>query len=68
MSMPDDQSILDIVQAVTRDLRHTETFRELLHPLDDETARKIANAYIEFLYHALDLEPPQDGANNNRAR
>jgi hypothetical protein len=64
--MPNDQNILDIVQAVSRDLRHTESFRALLHTLDDETARKVAKAYIEFLYHALELDPPQNGANNNR--
>jgi hypothetical protein len=60
-----DQNILDVIQAVTRDLRHTESFRELLKTLDDETARKIAKQYIEFLYKVLDLEPPQNGANNN---
>ena len=27
---------------LTRDLRHTASFRELLHPLDDDIARKVA--------------------------
>jgi hypothetical protein len=61
--MPDDQNILDIIDAVGNDLRHTESFRKLLRTLDDETARKIAKAYITFLYHALE----ENGANNNRA-
>jgi hypothetical protein len=65
--MPDDQNILDVVVDVTRDLRRTGSFRELLHPLDDETARRVAKEYIKFLYRVLGYEPPQNGANNNRA-
>jgi hypothetical protein len=61
-----DQTIIDIIQAVNSDLRHTASFRELLRTLDDETARKIAQKYIEFLYHASEIDPPQNGANNNR--
>jgi hypothetical protein len=64
----DDKTILDVVVDVTRDLRHTESFRELLHPLDDETVRKVANLYIDFLYRTLDIDRPHGGANNNRAR
>lgn len=61
-----DQNILDVVMAVRRDLKRDASFRALLRTLDDETARKIAARYVEFLYHALELEPPQNGANNNR--
>jgi hypothetical protein len=63
-----DQTILDVIAAVSTDLRHTASFRELLRTLDDETARKIAQKYIEFLYHALEIDPPQNGANNNRPK
>ena len=38
----------------------------LLRTLDDETARKIAQKYIEFLYHTLELEPPQGAAHGGR--
>lgn len=57
--MRTDQNVLDIVQAVTKDLRHTASFRELLHPLDDETARRVANAYIDFLYRTMEIEHEQ---------
>ena len=62
--MPND--VLDIIQAISRDLRRNREFCALLRTLDDETSRRIAKEYIEFLYHALELEPPQNGANNNR--
>ena len=57
--MTNDQNVLDVVQSVTKDLRHTATFRELLHPLDDETARRVANAYIDFLYKTMEIESKQ---------
>ena len=62
----DDQNILDIIQAVTRDLRHSASFRELLHPLDDDTARRVAERYIQFLYQVLEIDRPGGGENNNR--
>ena len=61
--MNNDQTILDVVVDVTKDLRHTASFRELLHPLDDETARRVANAYIDFLSYDGDRE--QTNINNN---
>ena len=57
--MRTDQNVLDIVQAVTKDLRHTASFCELLHPLDGETARRVANAYIDFLYRTMENESEQ---------
>jgi hypothetical protein len=48
--MPDDnQNILDVITAVNFDLRHTQSFRVMLHPLDEAEARRIAQAYIDFL-------------------
>ena len=61
--MPND--ILDVIQAVSGNLKRDASFRALLRTLDDETAHEIAKQYIEFLYRVLDLEPPQNGANNN---
>lgn len=40
-------------------LRHTASFRGLLRTLDDATARKIAQKYIQFLYEALDYGLPK---------
>jgi hypothetical protein len=57
--MTEDQTILDVITAVTRDLRHTESFRALLQPLDDAEARQVAEHFIAFLYRELDTEPPQ---------
>ena len=54
--MHNDQNIIDIIADVNRDLRHTTSFRQLLHPLDEETSRRVAKAYIEFLYRALEFE------------
>ena len=54
--MTNDQTVLDVVTSVTTDLRHTASFRELLHPIDAETSRRVANAYIDFLYKLLDVE------------
>ena len=48
-----DRNILDIITAVNTDLRHTENFRALLHPLDEDTARRVTKHYIELLYRAL---------------
>jgi hypothetical protein len=56
LQMHNDQNILDVVAAVSRDLRHTASFRQLLHPLDEETSRRVAKAYIEFLYRTLEIE------------
>jgi hypothetical protein len=54
--MPNDiLDILDIIQAVSRDLQRNKEFVALLRTLDDEKARKVAKSYIEFLYHALKL-------------
>ncbi|MGO9400781.1 MAG: hypothetical protein ACLP19_23500 [Xanthobacteraceae bacterium] len=43
-----DQNILDVVIDVTRDLRRNAEFVALLRTLDDESARQLAKAYIEF--------------------
>lgn len=57
LQMSERQNILEVISAVTKDLRHTESFRGLLHPLDDETARRVANAHIDFLYRTLEIDP-----------
>src|SRR6516165_7785239 len=51
--MTNDQTILDVVCAVTHDLRHTESFRALLRPLSETEARRVAQRYIAFLYQEL---------------
>ena len=55
-----DQNILDVVTNVTRDLRHSREFCEQLEKLDDETVRKVAKSYIEWLYKALESETKKD--------
>ena len=36
------------------DLRHTAEFRKLLCNLDEDTARRVAKEYIEFLYREIE--------------
>jgi hypothetical protein len=55
-------NLLDVVTDVTRDLRHTTSFRALLRPLDEAEARQVVARCIEFLYQVLDVEPPQRDA------
>jgi hypothetical protein len=38
--MNSDQTILDVINEVTHDLRHTQSFRALLRPLADAEARR----------------------------
>jgi hypothetical protein len=39
--------MLDVISEVTRDLRHTASFRALLRPLSDAEARRVAQRYVE---------------------
>jgi hypothetical protein len=41
---------------VTRDLRHNKAFTAQLYSLDEERMRRVAKAYIDFLYQILELE------------
>jgi hypothetical protein len=52
----DNQTILNVVVDVTRDLRRNKEFTAQLYDLDDERARRVAQKYIEFLYEVLELE------------
>ena len=54
--MPDDQNILDVVVDVTRDLRRNKEFTAQLYSLDEECPRRVAKAYIDFLYRTLEIE------------
>ena len=54
--MSKDQDVLDIVQALNRDLRHNGNFCALLTKCDEETERRIARSYLEWLYRALELD------------
>jgi hypothetical protein len=58
--MSNDRNILDVITAVNFDLRHTASFRVILHPIDEDTARRVAKAYIDFLYRTLEIERPQN--------
>jgi hypothetical protein len=51
-----DQDALSVIQAVIRDLRHNGQFCETLTNLDDQTARLLAEKFIEFLYKTLNIE------------
>jgi len=64
--MSKDQDVLDIIQALNRDLRHNDEFCALLHEVDDETSRRITQSYLEWLCRVLELgEQPVSG---HRAR
>ena len=52
----DKQTILDVVADVTKDLRRNKEFTAQLYNLDEERMRRVAQAYIDFLYRTLDLE------------
>ena len=56
----DDQNILDVVVDVSRDLRRNKEFTAQLYSLDDERARRVAKAYIDFLYRTLEIERTGD--------
>jgi hypothetical protein len=47
------RTVLDVISEVTRDLRHADSFRALLRPLDEAEARRVAQRYVEFLYQVL---------------
>jgi hypothetical protein len=56
--MSGDQTLLDVVDEVVRDLRRVQTFRLLLRPLNDVEARQVAEHFITFLYRELNAQPP----------
>jgi hypothetical protein len=59
--MPKDQNVLDIVQAITSDLRHNKEFCSHLQNLDAEASRRLARNLITLLYQSLERkEPPQE--------
>jgi hypothetical protein len=51
-----DRNLLDLIQAVVRDLRHNQAFVEQLTTLDDDQARKIANSLVDWIYMTLEDE------------
>jgi hypothetical protein len=57
--MANDQTILDVIIATSRDLQHTSSFRALFRPLNDTEARRVAQRYIAFLYEVLGTQPPE---------
>ena len=49
MPLNKDRDIVEIINAINRDLKHDQSFCELLTKLNDETARKIAKALGRYL-------------------
>jgi hypothetical protein len=57
--MNDDRNIFDVVQALNFEFRHNAAFMVMVHMLDEPTARRVAQAYVEFLYRQLEVEPSE---------
>ena len=51
--MPRDQDVLDIVTALNRYLRFNPNFCEMLEKCDEETSRRVAQHYIEWLHRMI---------------
>jgi hypothetical protein len=47
------QTVLDIVTALNREFRFNPSFMLMVHPLDDERARRVAQLYIEWINRVL---------------
>jgi hypothetical protein len=55
-SLNKDQNILDIVTALNREFRYNRSFVELLHKVDADAAKRIGQAYVEWIYRMLEAE------------
>jgi hypothetical protein len=51
-----NETILDVVTNVTKDLRYNKEFVAMLKRLDDETVKRIASSYVEWLYQMLEID------------
>ena len=60
MSLIADQDILEVINAINKDLRHDKSFRALLYKTDGEAQHRGAQKYIEWICELLESERPPD--------
>jgi hypothetical protein len=54
--MNDTRTILDVVAAISRELKYNKSFVELLRPVTDEQAKRITQSYLEWINKTMELE------------
>jgi len=66
--MNDGRTIIDIVIALNRELRFNKAFNELLRPVDDKTAQRITQSYLEWINKMMECEQTLNEDDNEKTR